>query len=92
MKKTFSIFILLIFLLTLASCGNSDFGIGNYEYNYAYIEVENGLFVELEVLRWKDYEDTTVELYLKDGNNILTSLENVILSKEKIEYLTLKTN
>lgn len=84
MKKI--IMVLGVFFLSfmLISCGNKDIGFGNYTYNYAYINVGDGTYMEIEIDKWKDYEDASVEITSKDGNNFLTSYVNVILSKDKL--------
>jgi len=74
----------------LVACGNQDLGWGNYTYNYAYIEISDGVYREIEIERWKDYDDGMIEIYTKDANNLLTHSHNVIMSKEKLTYLTLQ--
>lgn len=41
-------------------------GWGNYIYNYVYIEISDGFYVEVEIECWKDYEDGMIEIYIKD--------------------------
>lgn len=91
MKKLLSFIVVLASALVLVACGNQDMGWGNYTYNYAYIEISDGLYVEVEIQRWKDYDDGMIEIYTKDENNLLTHSHNVIMSKEKITYLNIQT-
>lgn len=90
MKKIITMLIVLGSMLILTACGNKDMGWGNYTYNYAYIEISDGLYVEIEIDRWKDYDDGMVEIYTKDDNNFLTHSHNVIMSKNKLPYLNLQ--
>lgn len=91
MKKGIALFVVLTSVFALVACGNQDMGWGNYTYNYAYIEISDGLYVEVEIERWKDYEDGMIEIYTKDQNNLLTHSHNVIMSKERITYLNIQT-
>ncbi|HHX75983.1 MAG TPA: hypothetical protein GX698_01235 [Acholeplasmataceae bacterium] len=90
MKKIISLSIVLLLSYILVACGNQDLGWGNYTYHYAYIEISDGTYVEIEIERWKDYDDGMVEIYTKDENNILTHSHNVIMSKDKITYLNIQ--
>ena len=76
MKKLAIAFIML-FSLYLVGCNKQIIDL-NYKFNRAIISIGNETF-EVEVDKWNDYEDTSIQIIAKDGTVYLTDLKNVIL-------------
>ena len=82
MKKILVI-VSLLSILIVSGCGNKDMGLGNYDYNYVSCSGVVELYNE-PITSWKDSDDgEQIEFTLKsNGNNILTSVNYCVLSKE----------
>lgn len=73
-------------LLLLVGCGNQNtLGFGNYTYNYLNCNDNYGGFSNEPISSWKDFEGEQIEITLENGNNLLISLNNCYLSKNKVD-------
>ena len=63
-------------------CGNQQLLDTEYTYNKAIIGFPNGSCKEVEVKKWNDDDDTSIQIIGKDGKVYLTDLKNVVLLKE----------
>lgn len=70
--------ILAIVVITLSSC-NYDVIDLTYQYNYAYIQLQNGEVIEGRVESWRDYEDGEQLQVVIDGVTYLTNSYNCTL-------------
>lgn len=77
-KLLLAISFLSIFLV---SCGNKQVFDTKYTFNKAKIFMGNEV-IEIEVYKWKDYDDTTIQIIDKNGKVYLTDLKNVLLTNE----------
>lgn len=76
--------LLLIALLFLTGCNAQIIDL-NYKFNRAYIELPDGT-VEVEVLTWKDYEDSDmVQVTTVDGTIYYTHGSKIILINDEEE-------
>ena len=50
-----------------------------FSYEYAYVALPNGEWVEGKPTGWKDYENSDVVQIVIDGKTYLTHYENVVL-------------
>lgn len=74
--------LLLIALLFLTGCNAQIIDL-NYKFNRAYIELPDGT-VEVEVLTWKDYEDSDmVQVTAVDGTIYYTHGSKIILINDE---------
>lgn len=82
MKKIIATLLLVITLaLGLCSCGtNLNMIDAEYEYNTAYINIENSQ-IKVEVKKWS-YNDSTFTVITKDGKVYCSSKNNIVLVKE----------
>lgn len=76
MKK---IVVLLIGMATLLTSCNYQAIDVTYGYDYAYIELPNGVYIEGEVESWRDYEDGDQLQVVIDGNTYLVHSSNCVL-------------
>ena len=63
-------------------CGNQQLLDTEYTYNKAIIGFPDGSVKEVEVKKWNDYDDSSIQIIGKDGKVYLTDLKNVVLLKE----------
>ena len=81
--KTIAIFaialIIIIFSLSLTSCGNYQIIDMVYQYDYAYILLPNGEIVEGSIDFWSDYEDGDQIQVSIDGTIYLTDTTRCVL-------------
>lgn len=78
MKKLLAIF-MIASALFFTACGNKDWlDIGNNEFNYAYIQLQNGEVVEGPVESWTDYEGEQIQVVI-NGKMYLTNSFNCTL-------------
>jgi len=76
-KKVIALITVLCLLLT--ACGNKDwFDIGHNTFNYAYIQLQDGLVVQGKVDSWTDYEGEQLQVKI-NGVLYLTSSFNCTL-------------
>lgn len=68
---------LVVLALIFTSCNYQVVDL-TYEYNYAYIQLQNGEVVEGHVSSWKDYEGEQLQVTI-DGVTYLTSSYNCTL-------------
>ena len=82
MKKIIATLLIVItFVLGLCSCGtNVNMIDTEYEYNTAYINIENSQ-IKVDVKKWS-YNDSTFTVIAKDGKIYCSSKNNIILVKE----------
>lgn len=82
MKKIIATLLIVItFALGLCSCGmNVDMIDTEYEFNTAYINMEDGQ-MKVDVKKWS-YDDSTFTVIAKDGKVYCSSKNNIILVKE----------
>lgn len=63
-------------------CGNQQLIDTQYTYNKAIIGFPDGSTKKVEVKKWNDYDDSSIQIIDKEGNVYLTDLKNVVLLKE----------
>ena len=63
-------------------CGNQQLLDTQYTYNKAIIGFPDGSVKEVEVKKWNDYDDTSIQIISEEGEIYLTDLKNVVLLKE----------
>ena len=71
-KKLLSILLIACFGIALTAC-NYDLVDTQYNYNYAYIELQDGQIVTGKVESWRDYEDGEQLQVTINGITYLTS-------------------
>lgn len=76
MKKLIIVFIVVCMFLT--SCNYQAIDL-TYNYNYAYIQLQNGTIIEGHVESWRDYEDGEQIQVTIDGVTYLTNSYNCTL-------------
>ena len=74
-----AVVIILSLLLAFCACSNVQLVDTTYSYEYAYITLPNGKFVEGKVSSWKDYENSDVVQVVINGKTYLTHYSNVVL-------------
>ena len=80
MKKILSfIFVIMLVLTLLTSCGNYQMFDTTYTFDYAIISLPNGDVVEGEVDSWLDYEGSDQIQVKIDGVTYLVHSEDVVL-------------
>ena len=84
MKKIIAIFMIILVLVTMVSCGNKDMFDTVYTYDYAIIEFPDGTSKKVEIKQWTDYEDgDQLQIKATDGTIYLVHSEDCVLVKEK---------
>lgn len=76
MKKRLVVAVLMGSILT--GCGNKQVFDTKQTFTKATISLGNKT-IEVEIDKWKGYEDTSIQIIAKDGTVYLTDLKNVIL-------------
>ena len=77
MKKIFAILLIILLILTLASCGNMSFGFGTYSFEHIHIFTYNeGHCFNIE--EWHDCE-TGIEIKTKESGSLYASEGTYIL-------------
>lgn len=78
MKKLIVFLMIVVFVLCLSGCNRQiiDF---TYRYDYAYISLPNGDYIEGPIDSWRDYDDED-QLQIKiDGQTYLTHASRVVM-------------
>lgn len=76
-----TIVLVIVFVCSLAACGNMSLGIGNFEFNGAHISDYAGNSVDVSIEKW--YENSTgIELLLENGNSVFLSEGTYILYED----------
>lgn len=79
MKKLRILLITILFVFVLNGCNYElDF---NYTYDYGYILLPNGEYVEGKVETWSNYEDCEQIQVVIDGTTYLTDTTRCVLVK-----------
>lgn len=81
MKKKLIIGMILISMLLFTGCGNKQIFDTQWTFTKAKIYF-GGEIIEIEIDKWVDYDDTTIQLIDKNGKVYLTDIKNVILMNE----------
>jgi hypothetical protein len=88
--KKILVVILIVSALLCVGCGNRRFSLGigsELNYRFASIYTPDGNIVHSGTLKsWKDYDDSTVDLWFEDGYKFLAHSSNVIMSNKPIVY------
>lgn len=71
--------IIIIFSLSLTSCGNYQYIDTVYQFDYAYILLPNGEIVEGSIDYWSDYDDGDQIQVCIDGTIYLTDTTRCVL-------------
>lgn len=79
MKKIICLLLVVLMAVGLFCGCNIQMFDTTYSYEYAYIALPNGEWVEGEVDSWVDYEDSDTVQIVIDGKTYLTHYENVVL-------------
>lgn len=80
MKRILCLLLIVIMIAAMfCGCGNMQILDTTYSYEYAYIALPNGEWVEGKPTSWIDYEDSDVVQVVIDGKTYLTHYENVVL-------------
>ena len=83
MKKIIAVFLLILALISLISCGNKDMFDTVYTFDYAIVSFPDGSTKTIEIEKWTDYEDgEQLQITAEDGTVYLVSSYNCILVKE----------
>lgn len=84
MKKIIALFMIMLVLVTMVSCGNKDMFDTVYTYDYAIIAFPDGTSKKVEIKQWTDYEDgDQIQIKATDGTIYLVHSSNCVLVKEK---------
>lgn len=81
MKKKLIIGMILTSMLLFTGCGNKQIFDTQWTFTKAKIYF-GGEIIEIEIDKWVDYDDTTIQLIDKNGKVYLTDIKNVILMNE----------
>ena len=81
MKKKLIVGMILTSMLLFTGCGNRQVFDTNWTFTKAKIYFA-GEVIEIELEKWSDYDDTTIQLVDKNGKVYLTDIKNVILTNE----------
>lgn len=81
MKKKSIIGMILTSMLLFTGCGNKQIFDTQWTFTKAKIYF-GGEIIEIEIDKWVDYDDTTIQLIDKNGKVYLTDIKNVILMNE----------
>lgn len=76
MKKILAIAVFIGSILT--GCGNKQIIDNKWTFTKATINLGENT-IEVEVDKWRDYDDNSIQITAKDGTVYLTDLKNVIL-------------
>ena len=80
MKKFITLlFVAVLIVTSLASCGNKDLWDTVYTYDEAIVSLPNGEVVEGKVKKWADYESDQIQVELEDGKIYLVHSSNIAL-------------
>lgn len=81
MKKKSIIGMILTSMLLFTGCGNKQIFDTQWTFTKAKIYF-GGEIIEIDIDKWVDYDDTTIQLIDKNGKVYLTDIKNVILMNE----------
>jgi hypothetical protein len=82
MKKIIAGILLVISLLTLASCGNKRIFDTTYTFNYAMIKMPDGSILEGRLESWTDYEGEQLQVTIDGNTYLVSSINTVLMVKE----------
>lgn len=82
MKKIIAVFLLILVLVSLNSCGNYDVFDSVYTYDYAIVSFPDGSAKTIEIKKWADYDGEQLQIIAEDGTVYLVSSYNCILVKK----------
>lgn len=82
MKKIIAVFLLILVLVSLISCGNYDVFDSVYTYDYAIVSFPDGSAKTIEIKKWADYDGEQLQIIAEDGTVYLVSSYNCILVKK----------
>ena len=82
MKKVLCSLLISGLGILAVGCGNQQLVDTQYTYNKAIIGFPDGRVKEVEVKKWNDYDDTSIQIISEEGEVYLTDLKNVVLLKE----------
>ena len=82
MKKVLCSLLISGLGILAVGCGNQQLVDTQYTYNKAIIGFPDGSVKEVEVKKWNDYDDTSIQIISEEGEVYLTDLKNVVLLKE----------
>lgn len=77
MKKLLFVLVLVLVGFTLSACNYDPIDL-TYEYNYAYIQLQDGQVISGKVESWKDYDGEQLQVKI-DGVTYLTNSFNCTL-------------
>lgn len=78
MKKILAALILMVMMVTMVGCGNTQIIDTKWSFDTALITIGEEVKT-VEVAKWKDYEGGVVQVVDKDGNVYMTSYTNMVL-------------
>lgn len=70
--------IITLFLISLTAC-NAQIIDTTYKFDYAYVSLNDGLWIEGEVQSWADYSDSDMVQVKINGTTYYTHASNVVL-------------
>lgn len=79
MKKIICLLLVVLIAVGLFCGCNMQVIDITYSYEYAYVALPNGEWVEGKLTGWKDYENSDVVQIVINGKTYLTHYENVVL-------------
>ena len=80
MRKKLLVVTLVLMSVMMMGC-NREIIDTTYRYDKAIIVIGDKS-IEVEIAKWGDYDDTSVQITAKDGQVYLTDIKNVLLIKE----------
>ena len=84
MKKLFIAFLAVITLLSFTACNYQAFDF-QYNFNYAYIRLQNGELIEGRVEEWTDYEGEQLQVKVNGVIYLTNSYNCTLIYKEDLE-------
>lgn len=83
MKKLIAATLLITLLATLCGCGNKDMFDTVYTYNKAIVKMPDDTSKEIQIKKWRDYEDgEQIQIEDMQGNIYLVNSVNCVLIKD----------
>lgn len=82
MKKLIAIFVVMVLLLALCSCGNESYGLGNFSFKKVHVSTYDGKSACLTVEKWHD-NSTGIEVKTKEKGSLFLSEGTYILCEDK---------
>lgn len=78
MKKILAALILMVMMVTMVGCGNTQIIDTKWSFDTAIIAIGKEVKT-VKVDKWKDYEGGVVQVIDEDGNVYMTSYTNLVL-------------